>query len=661
MDKATSCGLFNFRPRWLQRFSSAPGYYVGLHFIAGVLQSIVFTYLSSVLSTIEKRFGLKSKEAAWLYSGNEIAQVCFIFFLPFVGRVKKRPLFVGLSILVAAIGCFIMALPHFTSTYQGKHSGLINDQGCQERSIACNVNDDESSSAKDILSLIVIFIGIFLFGISISFYFSFGIPYADDNTNRTNSPFMLSIIMSSRLVGPTLGYLLGAACLSAYQRPGQTPEGLDEDHPGWIGAWWLGFVVVGVLSLIVGPFFTLFPRRLNVKNTDAEIIEQKMKEEKEEKITFKIFFTDLYLVAKRLITNKVWLLNILSGVFFLFGFLGIATFFPKYFEYQFRRRASSASGISGMFKTIPAVLGTVLSGWLISRYKFGAKKMAAYCVLTSLITAVGFLIFMLVSCPSLKVEALNSSCAEECHCQGIGYNPVCATGDEATLYFSPCHAGCDPNDITSIPQKRGNNKKLYQNCKCSVGIDAREEKSPSNWFNLLNITKAEAGGKVLEGYCPESSCKGAFYAILGVLGICSLMLATSRIPNMLLSLRVLSKEDKAASFTLSVSFLSLLAFLPGPIVFGSLFDNSCVIWSKNCDGSTANCLVYDSYSMRTGLGGLALVCMLLTALCDFGVWWFVPADLDIYGEESSKASDSGVDTLNDDGMVEIELKEREEN
>ena len=113
IDKSTTCGLFNWRPQWAQKFANQRVYLI-LFTIIGVIQSMTFSYLTSVLSTIEKRFGLKSKEATWLYSGNEISQICFIFFLPFVGRVKRRSLFVGLSIMLSAFGLLIIAFPHFT-------------------------------------------------------------------------------------------------------------------------------------------------------------------------------------------------------------------------------------------------------------------------------------------------------------------------------------------------------------------------------------------------------------------------------------------------------------------------------------------------------------------------------------------------------------------
>lgn len=120
MNKSTSCGLFNWRPKWGQKFANQK-VYLFLFAVIGVIQSMSFTYLTSVLSTIEKRFGLKSKEATWIYSGNEISQICFIAFLPFVGRVKRRPLFMGLSIMLSALGLLIIAFPHFTGNQTYLH------------------------------------------------------------------------------------------------------------------------------------------------------------------------------------------------------------------------------------------------------------------------------------------------------------------------------------------------------------------------------------------------------------------------------------------------------------------------------------------------------------------------------------------------------------
>ena len=50
--------------------------------------------------------------------------------------------------------------------------------------------------------------------------------------------------------------------------------GLTEDHPQWIGAWWLGLAMIGPLLFVVSPFMTLFPSKIPPPKgltTDAEV------------------------------------------------------------------------------------------------------------------------------------------------------------------------------------------------------------------------------------------------------------------------------------------------------------------------------------------------------------------------------------------------------
>ena len=97
--------------------------------IPGVSQSMIFSYLTVVLSTVEKQFGLKSKEAAWIYSGNEISQICFAVFIPFVGRLRKRPLVMGAASCLASFGILIIATPHFA----GRGSAVIQGERGHEK------------------------------------------------------------------------------------------------------------------------------------------------------------------------------------------------------------------------------------------------------------------------------------------------------------------------------------------------------------------------------------------------------------------------------------------------------------------------------------------------------------------------------------------------
>ena len=124
--RGTACGLFSWRPSWLQKFLSHK-LFVFVYVLMGVSQSMVFSYLTVVLSTIEKQFGVKSTEIAWIYSGNEISQICFIIFLPFVGRAKKRPLLMGLASIASACGMFLIAMPYLAGRGQDviKRAGNI--------------------------------------------------------------------------------------------------------------------------------------------------------------------------------------------------------------------------------------------------------------------------------------------------------------------------------------------------------------------------------------------------------------------------------------------------------------------------------------------------------------------------------------------------------
>ena len=51
--------------------------------------------------------------------------------------------------------------------------------------------------------------------------------------------------MAARTVGPAFGYMLGSACLTIYADPKNLPVGMTDNSPNWVGAWWIGFIVIG--------------------------------------------------------------------------------------------------------------------------------------------------------------------------------------------------------------------------------------------------------------------------------------------------------------------------------------------------------------------------------------------------------------------------------
>lgn len=118
------------------------------------------------------------------------------------------------------------------------------DQGQQT-----DLCDEEGNRKVDWSGLIIMFIGILLTGIGNCAFYSFGVAYLDDNTSHENSPIMLGIIYTVRLLGPTLGFLLGTVCLRTYVNIGEAVT-IEEGDPNFIGAWWLGFPIIGLLIFI---------------------------------------------------------------------------------------------------------------------------------------------------------------------------------------------------------------------------------------------------------------------------------------------------------------------------------------------------------------------------------------------------------------------------
>merc|ERR1711887_526017 len=116
-ERETQCGLGPWRPKFMQFFASKK-VYMFFYGMIGIIKGMQYTYLSAMLSTLERKFGIKSKETAYLMSGNEIAQILFLFFLPITMKVKKRPFWCGIGMVITALGLYMMALPHFITGYK---------------------------------------------------------------------------------------------------------------------------------------------------------------------------------------------------------------------------------------------------------------------------------------------------------------------------------------------------------------------------------------------------------------------------------------------------------------------------------------------------------------------------------------------------------------
>ncbi len=291
--------------------------------------------------------------------------------------------------------------------------------------------------------------------------------------------------------------------------------------------------------------------------------------------------------------------------------------------------------------------------FFICRYKFRAKTLAAGCVFGSIVAVIAFVALSLLRCPPLDIHGVTgthqgegASCTDNCNCLGVSYHPVCSA-DGGTNFFSPCHAGCRTSTkSTSLKAS------VFEGCQCSeqriqvLGHEATEPWWKKDMEGRPLLDKENAADWAVDGYCPSPACNRMFFTLLAVLFATALTSATTRVPNMLISLRSIDLKDKPASLALSVAVLSLLAFLPAPVAFGWLMDSACIVWN-----SKGNCSVYDSDALRTRFGGFAAAAMCLSVIFDVGVWLLVDPDLKLYADDKKKALGDA------DGMVEIDLND----
>jgi sodium-independent organic anion transporter len=623
----------------MQRFAD-PKFYLFLFSIVSILGAFIFAYLTVVLSTIEKEFGLQSKEAAWVYSGNEISQIFLLVVLPLIGKVRRRPLWLGLANVVSAMGTLLIALPHFTARGSTFHLEKKSGEDFCDGTVEENCEDGEQ--AKDFFSMSIIFIGIFITGIGNSLFWTLGLPYIDDNSKKKDSPLRMSFAMAARVVGPSLGFMMGAALLKVYVNPNVDP-GFDEDDPRWIGAWWIGFIIIALLTLFFGPWLTLFPGELPTAQSDDDV----EKEVDVDPANIKEWAQEFKVVTKRLLTNRIYVLNLLSTLTVLFGVVGFFQFFPKYLEFQFQQRASTSGGIGGLGNIFISLIGIITSGFVMSKYKFKARTIAAFSALCMLLGAIAFTSVSFISCNPVQVYGLKTSyaeaspCTTSCGCENVEYYPVCSM-DGLTQFSSPCHAGCASSNQSVELDKKGKPRTLYWDCKCAREKSEADGLAPVKpwWIEkhedsdddrpLVTASLPYSTNVAVEGYCPKdcSTALLSFFLIFGPVGV---VMALARLPGFIMSLRAIEKRDKAASMTLTLSVLSLFALLPSPVVFGALIDSSCEIWSTKC-GQTRNCLVYDTESMRKYLCTLVACAFAVTFLLDVSVWYCVK-DLNIYDDD----------------------------
>uniref|UniRef100_A0A3B5LAH4 Solute carrier organic anion transporter family member n=1 Tax=Xiphophorus couchianus TaxID=32473 RepID=A0A3B5LAH4_9TELE len=315
-------------------------------------------YFRSTISTIERRYGLSSFSSGTISSLNEISNCILIVFVSYFGSRVHRPRVIGFGGLLMAISAMILTLPHFLSqpytrdlSSQSKSKLHFHDL-CKPHD---NTTSPESCDQEDTRRLadttqvwILMAIAQLLFGVGSVPIQPFGISYIDDYAGSKNSPLYIAILFAVSVFGPSIGYLLGSIMLRFYVDVNRNAfPVLSPVDPEWVGAWWMGLLIITVfLTLSSIPYF-FFPRQMNfeVNVSDYDktgcaysiaMMDIDLARSLQASFLFLyVLWTVFPRMFFRLLSGPLFLLLVLSQCCFSSVIAGLASFLSKFLERQY--------------------------------------------------------------------------------------------------------------------------------------------------------------------------------------------------------------------------------------------------------------------------------------------------------------------------------------
>ncbi|XP_030335073.1 solute carrier organic anion transporter family member 1C1-like isoform X5 [Strigops habroptila] len=538
----------------------------GIKVFLGALSFVYFakalsgSYLKSTITQVERRFDIPSSLVGVIDGSFEIGNLLIIILVSYFGAKLHRPRIIGAGCLIMSAGTFLIAMPQF---FMGRYE--------YER-FPSTINSTVSIS-----------------------------PCLQDKSQTL---------------------------LSALEKPQAkiNADSITITHKDvqWVGAWWLGYLIAGVISILAGIPFWFLPKHLpkpegrkdsSTSSEQSEFITEDNKDhQKSYQQQVKIAEMEDFLPSlKNLFGNPVYILYLCASIMQFNSLIGMVTYKPKYIEQQYGQTSSKTNFVIGLIN-IPAVAFGIFSGGLIMK-KFrinvlGAAKLSlgssffGYLLLLSLF-AMGCensdVAGLTVSYYGAKQmtdneQALYSECNSGCACSKNDWDPIC--GENGVTYISACLAGCQASNGSG-------EHTVFFNCSCVGTLESPSQSSSA-----------------VVGPCQKGNeCPKMFLYFLVISVITSYTLSVGGTPGYILLLRCIKPHLKSFALGIYTLAIRVLAGIPAPVYFGMAIDTSCLKWgSKRCGGRGA-CKLYDSSALRYVYLGLTLVLGTVSIFFSVAVLW----------------------------------------
>uniref|UniRef100_A0A8C2XQ58 Solute carrier organic anion transporter family member n=1 Tax=Cyclopterus lumpus TaxID=8103 RepID=A0A8C2XQ58_CYCLU len=505
----------------------------------------------------------------------------------YFGAKLHRPKIIAIGCILMSFGTFLIAMPHFII---GRVVNMVNKNN--NNAVISNIERQSKHALhslyreSSVSMWMYVFLGNVLRGIGETPVQPLGISYIDDYAQSENAALYIGCVQTISIIGPVFGYLLGSLCAKIYVDIGYVDMETVTISPGdarWVGAWWLGYLIAGTITLMSAVPFWFLPKSLPmpVDKHDTSCTPEQTR-----------FIKDSPTMGHNLLGNPVYITFLFVTILQFNSLIGMVTYKPKYIEQHYGQSASKANFLMGMIN-IPAVaLGMFSGGVIMKKYKLGIMGAAKFAFGTSLLGYFLSLIFLAMGCENSKVagitvsytgyeQSLSSDCNSACLCSRREWDPVC--GENGITYMSPCLAGCTSSTGT------GRNT-VFDNCSCVLLADTQQG----------NLTATL-------GQCPHrDSCDKMFPYFLALSVLSSFIISLGGTPAFMLLVRCIKPELKSLALGIYTLATRTLAGIPAPIYFGAIIDTTCLKWGIKMCGGRGACRIYNTSAYRILYLGLTL-------------------------------------------------------
>ena len=396
-----------------------------------------------------------------------------------------------------AFGSFLTAAPHFlinipidkkinqlssisTTDTTPLNSSLIDPVSpsfSQMKALTCQMsvncsssnnssigNDDASrsdgSDTNAIIALVLLISASVIFAIASATYHVISIVYIDNNVPKSQSAVLIGFVYAFSTLGPATAFFFSSFVTSnIYVHPDYDVDPLS---PHFIGAWWIGFLICGVMFVVCTPLLLLFPKSMQpkVENRTDSLAEKKdddaaasslIQHDEKKAVDNEFSLKSIPRSALQLFKQKLYWALIVTGWAQTYFAAGYFTFYQKYLESKFLQPTRVANFLTALANPIPCAIGTFLGGWMMSKLKWSHSHALLHCLVYTAIAVLGIGFLLLVECDSNELLGIDQNDASAlCGCDQCPkvFEPVCLADGRA--FVSPCHAGCSLGNV-SVP------------------------------------------------------------------------------------------------------------------------------------------------------------------------------------------------------------------